>query len=719
MLNRFILCIIFILCFEASANDHGFGDVTAGNDIALADSFYGIADYTSALHYYKVAISKSNFNNTPELQFKIAYSLYNTKDYQKSAAIFKSLYEKELIIPDFSQFLYIKSLWKTDKNAAVVESKKYLQKYKKNSLNDSLLIPMADYFFIKKRYLEARSYYLKAKRRNFDKSKRAYLRIQAAISICKSGNKKKAFEEYYQIIKKFSGYPETYNLTLLIKDKYPDYFYERFFNVVDVYLSNRKYNELQHLLENYIKKEKDKLKIEKARYYIIKIYYARGKYRTALYGFTNLLKNLQNKKLEPHIRLYLARIYIRINKKKESIDAYLDYAHRYPTRRIAPQAVWKSAWIYEELNDLIAANRLYEEVARRWPRISIAREAKFRIGLNYFRMQNYRKADSVFNLIKGKRWADIHITRAQYWQSLCKDKLGDTNSARSIRTELADDPWMNYYTMKSFLKDRNMEDIISKLTSNLNGNLQLENNSGFLIDLVNNFEKFFIVRDLLGLVYANCVLDNIKLHSKSLTEWINIAEMYKKIGAYNKAYKIYDYINKKFYNEVKYSDKYFILKERFPYYYDKIIEKYTIQHNVSKELVLSVIKQESVFDVQAHSFANAYGLMQIIPPTANELSAALNENFTDPLQLLEADFNIKLGTYYLKRLLKQFDNRFELVLSAYNAGPHRAKKWLKLKDSDNPEIYIENIEFNETRNYVRIVLKNYWAYQLLNLSFRL
>ncbi len=718
MFNRLIALLIILLYVNVPATNAGFALFSSGDDIAKADSLYGASDYASALHFYKQAIAQSEFNNTDEMRFKIAYALYKTGDYEKSAALFRSLYEKMSLLPDFARFLYIKSLWKFDKNSAAQESIMYLKDYKNNSLDDSLFIPLADYLFEQEDYARARQYYLAAKRRNFDKSKRAYLRIRAAISICKTGNQAKAFEEYYQIIKKLSSYSETFELTQIIKEKYPQFFKDHFFKIVDVYLANRKYSALQSLLEDYIKKQNDPLNIEKARYYLIRIYYARGKYRTALYGFNNLLNSLQNKKLEPHIRLYRARIFIRLDKKQESIDAYLDYAHRYPTRRIAPQAVWKSAWIYEEMNDLPSAMNLYEELIQRWPRNSLRKEAQFRLGLDYYRLEQYEKADSVFNLVAKKRWKDLHITRAQYWQSLCKDKMNNSAAAIAIRGKLSDDPWMNYYTMKSYLKDRDMEDIIFTLRSREDDDAPPEGDNALLINLVNNFEKFFLVEDLLGIRYANCVLENMKLRAKSLTEWINLAEMYKKIAAYNKAYRVYDYINKKYYADVKYSDKFFILKERFPYYYDDIIEKYSQRNNVSKELVLSIVKRESVFDAQAHSLANAYGLMQIIPSTAKELAVLLNEDYRDPQQLLDPEFNVKLGSYYLKRLLKRYDNRYELVLSAYNAGPHRVKTWLKLKDSDMQDIYIENIEFNETRNYVRIVLKNFWAYQLLNYSFR-
>jgi soluble lytic murein transglycosylase-like protein/TolA-binding protein len=718
-LKKIVLIFILLLCYVVPGVDSGLNRLISSDDeMAAADSLYDAADYSSALSLYKMVIAGSDFNNTPELQFKIAYALYRSGEFEKSAQVFRSLYEKKIIIPDFSRFFYIKSLWHSNPKEAAAESEDYIARYKNNSLDDSLLIPLADYFFKQKKYDDARKYYLIAKRRNFDKSKRAYLRIQAAIAICKSGNEKQAFQEFYQTLKKYKSYSETYELALLIKEKYPDFFEDHFFNIVEVYLANHKYHELRLLLEEYIRNEKDYLKVEKARYYLVRIYYSRGEYRTALYGFSNLLKDLRNKKLEPHIRLYMARIYIRIDRKQQSIDAYLDYAHRYPSRRIAPQAVWKSGWIYEGMGELEKAAAMYKLIIRRWPRKSIAQEAFFRIGLNYYRLQQYEKADSVFDRIKRMNWSDLHITRAQYWQSLCKDKLNDHLSALDLRLKLADDPWMNYYTMKSYIKDRDLADIVSGISDKLRGEIPPENDEELLVDLVNDFEKFFRVQELLGADYANCVLENMRFRANTLTEWINLAEIYKKIGAYHKAYRAYDYINNRYFSDVKYSDKFFILKERFPYYYDDIIEKYAIRHNVPKELVLSVMKRESVFDARAHSFADAYGLMQIIPPTARALARQLGREWNGPQQLFDPEYNIELGTYYLSSLLKQYNNRLELAFSAYNAGPHRVKKWIKLEGSEDQDVYIENIEFKETRNYVRIVLKNYWAYQLLNLSFR-
>jgi len=197
-------------------------------------------------------------------------------------------------------------------------------------------------------------------------------------------------------------------------------------------------------------------------------------------------------------------------------------------------------------------------------------------------------------------------------------------------------------------------------------------------------------------------------------EWIALAEIYKKFADYGKAYEIYDLINRRYFADKSYREKTFMLKERFPYYYDTATERYSRLFGVEKELILMVIKQESQYKTNAESWANAHGLMQLIPATAREMASLTGKNLHSIDQLYDPDFNIRLGARYLKRLQYQFKGRKERMLAAYNAGPHRVQRWQKKIGANLADVFIENIEFSETRDYVRKVMKNYWAYKVMN-----
>ncbi|MEW6056665.1 MAG: transglycosylase SLT domain-containing protein [Bdellovibrionota bacterium] len=138
----------------------------------------------------------------------------------------------------------------------------------------------------------------------------------------------------------------------------------------------------------------------------------------------------------------------------------------------------------------------------------------------------------------------------------------------------------------------------------------------------------------------------------------------------------------------------------------KTVEEIAKGSKVDPLLVLSVIKQESAFQEQAVSVANALGLMQIIPPTARDLDPKL-----ELMDLFRAQKNIKLGVKYLDQLLGRYKNNVVSTLAAYNAGPGNSDRWLKAAIPGAPvEEYIETITFRETREYVQSILRNYYWY---------
>jgi soluble lytic murein transglycosylase len=161
-----------------------------------------------------------------------------------------------------------------------------------------------------------------------------------------------------------------------------------------------------------------------------------------------------------------------------------------------------------------------------------------------------------------------------------------------------------------------------------------------------------------------------------------------------------------------------MLKQRFPFYYDIIIEKYSKRYGLESEFILAIIKQESTYNAKARSWANAFGLMQLIPSTAQGMANLAGISLNNNEQLLDPDLNIHLGSLYVKQLDRRFKGRKEWILAAYNAGPHRVNRWRKIKGSDQIDVFIENIEYKETRNYVRKVMKNYWSYRLLSSNFQ-
>ena len=719
---KIILTILFLFVSTLSQGNNPDHWAYMDNEISFqtADSLYSAGEYDLALSSFNQISEDKIFERDPSVRFRLAYTYFKTGNYDSSAHLFSELAKKQNYLSEYSDYFYIKSLWNLNSKQAVDFTKNYIEQYKKHALSDSLIIQLADYLFEQKDFNGARKYYLIAKKQNISPDITIYSRIKAAHCLYKTDRKKSAFDEYYQIIRRYSANEQVLTLTENLKQNEEKFFKSNFFSCADVFYNNGDFSALRLMLEKYAKSEKDPVNLEKARYYLIKIYFAENRSKTALYGFQNLLKDLKNKSLEPHIRLYIARSYYQMGYRRNAITAYMDYAKRYPRRRIAPEAVWKSAWIYEELGEIENALDLYRDLRKHWKNNEYGKEAYFREGFALFRLGRYTEADDVFSNIRFNNWPDIHVNRATYWSSLCRDIEGDSVTARRLRLDIAKNLWDDYYTMKSYLIHKAYIDTswnIAEEFKTASSSMSYYGNG--IAKLLENFDNAFLVRDLLGESYGFIALSDIKLSAKSWEEWMALAEIYKKFGAFNKAFKIYDLINYKFFGDLSFSEKPAILKERFPFYYDDLVEKYSKRYYLEPELIYAIIKQESVFDPAAHSWANAYGLMQLVPLTAGDMAFLARLNLYSNDLLLSPDVNIHLGSLYIKQLNRQFTGVNEKILAAYNAGPHRVKRWSKIPGSEQIDVFIENIEYSETRDYVRKVMKNYWAYKLLNNNFNL
>jgi soluble lytic murein transglycosylase len=152
-----------------------------------------------------------------------------------------------------------------------------------------------------------------------------------------------------------------------------------------------------------------------------------------------------------------------------------------------------------------------------------------------------------------------------------------------------------------------------------------------------------------------------------------------------------------------------MLELHFPNPYLKEIAQYS--KKIDPLLILSVMRQESAFDPHARSAANARGLMQILPSTAKSIKKRLSSH-----ELYRPETNIKVGISYLNKFLKKYDGKIEYVLAAYNAGASNLDKWRDRISNENMILFCDFMPFRETRNYVSLILRNYYWYNRLLLE---
>jgi soluble lytic murein transglycosylase len=294
----------------------------------------------------------------------------------------------------------------------------------------------------------------------------------------------------------------------------------------------------------------------------------------------------------------------------------------------------------------------------------------------------------------------ISTSRGAYWLGIAYEKLKDYEQSKKWYQEAAK-YLTTYYGQLAFLKlnpnekfelPKDME--VEKKYRYVFFNKELVKISYLLNELKKDKYTKHILRHL-----AN---DNIKKGSEILA-----AELATNIERYDFAIqvsKIASY-QKRFHNTYNYP----IISTPKKINGRKIPES---------AFILSIIRQESEFDLSANSHAGAKGLMQLMPYTAKLVSKQAKLPYSKSRLTTDPEYNINLGSHYIAGLILQYDGAYPFATAAYNAGPNRVKYWKKInKNPQKKQIdyvnWIELIKFRETRNYVQRVLENYNVYRYI------
>jgi len=155
-----------------------------------------------------------------------------------------------------------------------------------------------------------------------------------------------------------------------------------------------------------------------------------------------------------------------------------------------------------------------------------------------------------------------------------------------------------------------------------------------------------------------------------------------------------------------------VLRVIFPWPNRRAVEAEAAEFGVDPLLLVAIVRQESVFDAQALSPAGARGLAQLLPGTAALTARGLDVTFY-PEWINVPDLNLHLGAAHLQELLQRFGGRVDAAAAAYNAGSSPVKRWLERPGADDPDEFVELIPYQETRGYVRAVLRNRELYRAL------
>jgi soluble lytic murein transglycosylase len=151
----------------------------------------------------------------------------------------------------------------------------------------------------------------------------------------------------------------------------------------------------------------------------------------------------------------------------------------------------------------------------------------------------------------------------------------------------------------------------------------------------------------------------------------------------------------------------------FPLPYRADLDRTARGEGIDPFLLAGLIRQESEFNPQALSHANAYGLTQVRPVTGRQYALKAGIPRLSNGMLFQPVTNLKLGAAIFHGMLDHNGGKVEQTLAAYNAGPNRTAEWLGWNQYREPAEFVESIPFTETRDYVQAVMRNADIYRRL------
>lgn len=414
----------------------------------------------------------------------------------------------------------------------------------------------------------------------------------------------------------------------------------------------------------------------------------------------------------------------------------LGYVHVAPNGEFAADYLMSAARIYERSGNTAEAMNVWGRVSREYAGTAQAAEAEFLIGIILYRQKDYFGSLDAFGRSLNLTTDKAAQARIYLWLGKAQEKLGNPAEAeKAWRTAQDKDPG-GYYSERArdllagrapfeaplsmnLLPDmtrlRADADSWVRLTFNLPADTDLTGPGPLATDL--RFVRGTELWDLGLYEDARAEFENLRSEvSADAVLTYRLANYMLEIGLYRPAIfaarQVLNLAGLDEHTESMLAPPYFS-HVRYGLYYSDLILPDAQKEGINPLFLFSVIRQESLFEGFVQSGAGARGLMQVIPSTGAQIANELGwPPYYEESDLYRPDVSVAFGAHYLKKNLNLFNGDPYAALAAYNGGPGNAAAWRELSGND-PDLFLETVRFEETRNYIRNIYEIYIIYRRL------
>jgi soluble lytic murein transglycosylase len=462
-------------------------------------------------------------------------------------------------------------------------------------------------------------------------------------------------------------------------------------------------------------------------------YRALGNWDAAMVTFQTILDQYSTDPLYGQAWLEQGRTYFLRGDFISAVSHYSAVATNYPTLPEAPEALWRAGYIYAtQLDDVDRALGTFDILSQTYPGNSWAVDG-LQIAASLALREDKLEAAQIFYTELANSASDgEEKAKAFFWLARLYQEQGNTELAEQtfLGAQQADPG--GYYSLRSadilagrdpFTPPPAYQFEFDEATSLAEAEQWLRTTFGIqqegllypLNDSLLNDPRFIRGSELWEVGAfddARDEFDELREDNRSnpLATY-QLAHHFSEIGAYRLSIEaaatlVVDS------GSTTFDVPSYIARLRYPIYFDDLVLTHSEEYGLDPLLVFSLIRQESLFQGFATSFAYAQGLMQIIPDTGFWIANQLEWPNYQNSDLYRPFVNVKFGTFYLSWVLTVVDNTIYAALAGYNGGPGNAQSWLDISGKDIDR-FVQAITYDETESYVTRIYEQYNIYRHL------
>jgi len=386
-------------------------------------------------------------------------------------------------------------------------------------------------------------------------------------------------------------------------------------------------------------------------------------------------------------RYYAARAYGRIGQWDESVRQYEQLEAEAPAHSLADDSSYRAALSELENGKQKAALARLTSIPKRYPEGDMWPRALFKLGWIQLRDGKYDGAYDRFDelVTRGGDERQEGITgRANYWRARTLFMMGRRIDAVEAYEEIGNEPTRMVFAWRDEFDDPAFDRMIELLAVN-------------------------------EMTYASAEMSSLHMLGSGVDPEMAVvgAVLLQRAGAQTRLSRVIRAHFEDFEGLLPKGEGRLIWEATYPHAFSPLIEDIAGDEGIPPSFVRAIAREESSFDPEVVSWAKAYGLVQLIMPTAKRFASEVGERAT-PRTLKKPSVNLKIGARYMAWLWERLNENPALVPSAYNAGEGAVRRWLQ-EDAARPlDVFIEEIPYDETRRYTRRVLQTYGVYQWLD-----